>query len=111
MDNPIVVSGIIMLMSTMAAGLIGGIFRLATSNKNGRVKNGRLAINPEDARSGDLASSFWLQHFQTINNQLVVHTTKLESFGSKLDQLVTEMATANQLLKDILKVLMENRIR
>ena|SRR3990167_1096709 len=112
MDNPVIVSGIIMLMGTVTAGLIGGIFRLATS-RNGRVSkgNGRLAVNPDETKAGDLAGSFWLHQFKEIHEVSLQQATKLDAFGNKLDALVTEMATANHLLKDILKVLMENRIR
>ena len=90
MHEAIVVSGIISLIGIATAGLIGGIFRLTTAKRNG-TSGARIALNPEDVKSGDMAASFWLHEHRKTREVLSVHASKMESFGVKLDALSNEM--------------------
>lgn len=113
MDNPLVIGSVLALLGTIAAALIAGIFRAVTQPQRRNGRNGltprSAALNPEDAKSGELAAAFWLQQFKLLVDLSNLQSSKMESFGVKLDALRSEtqygFGVTNTLLQDILREL------
>jgi len=107
------------LIAVAAIGFVGSIVSAVVlytnRRRNGRNGSSRTAIDPEHAKSGDLAAAFWLQQFKLIYDTLNLHAAKMDGFGVKIDALRAEtmhgFGSTNTLLQDILRELRHNNGR
>jgi len=102
------------IIAVATIGFVGSIVSAVVLYTN-RRRNGsgsgspRSAIDPEHAKSGELAAAFWLQQFKLVYDTLNLHAAKMEGFGVKIDALRSEtqhgFGCSNTLLQDILREL------